>query len=410
VNLTSWYRRYVQFPVLLVAFIGFVLVSLDIYFLWSSKMDAEDELRNQTLYTVVIALQEHNRNTLETALMSLRNGLHATYIAFCDEDEVRIKVGPANLKCNIKSPLEILIRSGVPGYSNYSIEYSVPIFHRYGVVVSSGIFLMLALGLAGFIGVKSLKHLKQKVLSPILYTSSNPVGITEIDEIRNKIQQHFEMKTAVERFKERHQIAKQVAHDIRSPLSALEIAVGHEEWNNPEAKKLAHHALTRIKQIANDLLAKAKSQDLELIDLTSVINELVEEKRATIGKDHFLEFDFSGESTLIRASKSVLSRVVSNLINNSVEAMPEGGSVKLKVKKDEGAVSLSIADKGKGISSEILSKLGQEPVSMGKEGTESGSGIGLFHTFQSVKSWGGKIEIASQETVGTTVTIKLPAS
>ncbi len=69
-----------------------------------------------------------------------------------------------------------------------------------------------------------------------------------------------------------------------------------------------------------------------------------------------------------------------------------------------------VSDNGKGIPSHILARLGEHGISYGKKGTESGSGLGIYHAKKTVEEWGGKFEVRSREGIGTAIEIKLPKS
>ncbi len=99
-------------------------------------------------------------------------------------------------------------------------------------------------------------------------------------------------------------------------------------------------------------------------------------------------------------------RVLSNLVNNAVEALPNsGGTVYLDLIEKDGYALVGVHDNGKGIPKEFLSRLGARGSSHGKPG---GSGLGLFHARASAQRWGGRLEINSVVDKGTTVTLAIP--
>jgi signal transduction histidine kinase len=223
-------------------------------------------------------------------------------------------------------------------------------------------------------------------------------------------------------------IAAQVAHDIRSPLAALD-SVLKSTWNLPEEQRImVRHAVNRIRDIANNLLEKNRQQDKEATDsaagghhnvqnlmevrlLSSVLDPVVTEKRLQFESKPGVNIDFEltqeAYGLFARIQPVEFKRVISNLINNAVEALGDGGSVDLKMLNDNGNILLTVSDNGKGIPPEILAKLGQRGETYGKTG---GSGLGLFHAKSAVENWGGSLAIASTLGKCTTVTIKLPAA
>ncbi len=208
----------------------------------------------------------------------------------------------------------------------------------------------------------------------------------------------------------------QVAHDIRSPLTALDVVLGSVTTLPEESRILVRAATQRIRDIANNLLTRTTKEpgagkySVEL--MSSLIDQLVSEKRfqfsAKIGVEIISELASDSYGIFAKVDPVELKRVISNLVNNSVEAIPSDGRVVLGlVVKGESAV-VSITDNGGGIAPEILEKLGESGFSHGKEGTDSGSGLGLHHAKKSLSAWGGTLCIHSELGVCTTVEITLP--
>jgi FixJ family two-component response regulator len=88
-----------------------------------------------------------------------------------------------------------------------------------------------------------------------------------------------------------------------------------------------------------------------------------------------------------------------------VESFGESGSVKITANDEESLIQIKISDNGKGISSEFLKRVGIRGETAGKEG---GSGLGLFHAFETLKRWNGSLDIQSQVGSGTCVTLSIP--
>ncbi len=226
-------------------------------------------------------------------------------------------------------------------------------------------------------------------------------------------------------------LAKQVSHDIRSPLSALNMAVSTINDLREEKRLLIRNATQRINDIANDLLQKSKSTKIEKVnkatstDLTStkeltnefvpaLIDILISEKRIQYREFTDLDIDINFKNSFgafAKVDSSELKRVLSNLINNSVEAFNNHiGKIAVTVYRqtDQNTVEIAIQDNGRGIPQHVLSELGKQSISYGKEGTNSGSGIGFYHAVKAIESFGGKLLLESKLGVGTVVRIILP--
>ena len=213
-------------------------------------------------------------------------------------------------------------------------------------------------------------------------------------------------------------IASQVAHDIRSPLAALEV-VQSDIAQLPEDKRLLiNSAVGRIRDIANSLLdrqrapAPASEAAASPRLLAPLIEPVIAEKRL-----QFRSLPRVTIALLLDASSSTLSasvapiefqRILSNLINNAVESFGDGaGTVEVSLSAQDGRARVSVKDHGKGIPHEVLAKLGRRGETHGKAG---GSGLGLHHARTGAESWGGKLELTSEPGKGTTATLILPSA
>ncbi|WP_186646355.1 sensor histidine kinase [Fluviispira vulneris] len=213
-------------------------------------------------------------------------------------------------------------------------------------------------------------------------------------------------------------IANKVSHDIRSPLDVLSILVKHNLQELTEEKRIMiRKQIGRMRDIANDLLSKSR-EDLNNFDkinrieqLNSILEEIISEKRLNFFhfKNLVIEGDIYEENNYGLFSKlnySDLKRILSNLINNAFEALPNGeGRILVKLRthtKDR--IYITVEDNGKGIPLEVLNQIGVEGVSYNKK---FGRGLGLFHALSTVREWGGLLLIHSEVDIGTKITLDL---
>lgn len=217
----------------------------------------------------------------------------------------------------------------------------------------------------------------------------------------------------------RLELAEQVSHDIRSPLEALR-SISTEIKIIPENELLIfNNSLQRINDIANSLLysknqvpvEKVEHSLISLHDFIILINNLILEKNTkTSYSDISLRFSTTIiQNFTIKINKSELTRVISNVINNAIEAMMSKGNIIISLDESEFQIILSISDNGKGIPEKILNQIGKRGFSYGKElSAKSGTGLGVFYSKNIIESAGGKVEINSKENVGTEFIIKIP--
>jgi two-component sensor histidine kinase len=211
------------------------------------------------------------------------------------------------------------------------------------------------------------------------------------------------------------EVAAQVAHDIRSPLAALSMIEPELSVLPEDSRVILRHAISRIRDIANQLLGQSKSTQSKDQDertrvlLPSVLDAILSEKRVNYRDRSAIEIegqiDPSTYGIFAEVQPLEFGRIISNLINNSVEAMDGQGRIEVALSLQESEAVIVIKDNGKGIPAEVLKKLGQRGVTHGKAG---GSGLGLYHARSKVEEWGGKLVMTSEVGRGTQVTIRLP--
>ena len=209
-------------------------------------------------------------------------------------------------------------------------------------------------------------------------------------------------------------LAAQVAHDIRSPLVALKSAIeGFKNLSDSE-RRIITAAGGRIESIANALIAKftdVKDDREQSSFLYSVIESIVSEKQAMLGEKSRIEIvtELKQEAKNIHVpiSSTELGRILSNLINNSIDAMNETkfGAIRVSLGSNFGQATLRIEDNGKGIDPETLHKLRTIGGTYGKNG---GAGIGLRHAKATLSKVGGSLLIDSVVGGKTLVDMEIP--
>jgi anti-sigma regulatory factor (Ser/Thr protein kinase) len=193
----------------------------------------------------------------------------------------------------------------------------------------------------------------------------------------------------------------------------------------PEEKRLLIRSATqRMTDIANQLLKKGglqeaqrdlaqferSSESVMLIPLLDIIaSEHRIRARDRIQLEIRCEFDL-GYGFFALLDPTEFSRAISNLINNSVEAISDSGLIRLEVNGSADRTTVTIEDNGKGIPDHVLARLGQRGVSYGKENLQSGSGLGFYQAIKAVERFGGSLRVTSKVDIGTKIVIDLPRS
>jgi signal transduction histidine kinase len=238
--------------------------------------------------------------------------------------------------------------------------------------------------------------------------------ITEIIRSRDNLEEVIVEAESRKMEAQLSKLAIQIAHDIRSPIAALQNIILVLKELPVEQLNLISSVSKRIEDIANSILKNAKQlakePKLEECELTSLLSNLCQEKQVEYQQFDGIEISYTNRAKDLPiyacVNENKMSRVLSNIINNAYDAIEDTGviNVSLDCTKDTG-IEISIADTGNGISNEMLSKLLKDKVKSNKAG---GSGIGLLTAREAIESWHGKISIKTELEKGTTVLINIP--
>lgn len=243
---------------------------------------------------------------------------------------------------------------------------------------------------------------------------------TEVTELNDSVQillksiRELEVKVADTEFvRAQAHLAQQVAHDIRSPLSALNMVSASIQ--DEEKSQLIRAVVTRINDIATDLLkgraASAKSE--ERIFIKNLVTQIVEEKRAEgVSKKGapawIIDCDPNLQISAVDAPK--LLRALANLATNAMESFDENLLTEPKIIIAAKALPgdkwrLEVSDNGCGIPEDLIQKVATRGATFGKI---HGNGLGLASVKEFAQSLGGQLEVASKLGAGTTVSLWLP--
>lgn len=197
-------------------------------------------------------------------------------------------------------------------------------------------------------------------------------------------------------------LARQVGHDIRSPLAVLSHFHEHGEADPSVAKR----SVRRLSDLVNHLLGQSPGLPLVRSSLGALITEVVQEKSLEFGPKAEIRFfvEDSVEGVRPPGDSFMWRRLFSNILNNSMEAAEAGLAViEIQAKSETQGWSVRINDNGKGISPEVLSRIGERGFSYGKNRV---SGLGVFSAMEFVRGLGGEMGLDSRPGEGTSATIK----
>jgi len=212
-------------------------------------------------------------------------------------------------------------------------------------------------------------------------------------------------------------LAAGIAHDFNNLLTGLigymslvrpHLPVDSEPWEMlGEAHRVAMGASSLTRQLLT--FAKGGTPLRKNVDLVRTVRDAA--NLAVSGTSLRCEFELPGSNVFVLADDGQLAQVVQNLVRNAVEAMPGGGTLRIRISVGPGdrpgageQAIIEVSDTGLGIAPELLDRI-FIPFFTTKPG---GSGLGLAVADSIVHGHGGKISVASAQDSGTTFTIRLP--
>ena len=154
------------------------------------------------------------------------------------------------------------------------------------------------------------------------------------------------------------------------------------------------------------MLAKPQAVEFKEVDVQSLINQLVllMEIQGILNNVQ-IESVIDSSIPAIHCDMNQMKQVLINLLKNSIEPMPKGGSISLRVQQaDEHYIRITIEDEGEGIPPERLSRLGEPFYSL----KEKGTGLGIMICQRIIREHHGELRFHSVVNEGTTVEILLP--
>lgn len=234
------------------------------------------------------------------------------------------------------------------------------------------------------------------------------VDLTEAYLLQKKLNHH-------ERLSNMGKMVAALAHQIRTPLSSATLYAGHLQkpdlapvMRQTFANKLVDRLANIEKQIRDMLIFSRSEIKLdETVSVVAFLKELTTHSEEICDQKN-MQLEASGPSFLttdcIQCNKETLLGALLNLLNNAVDAQSEGETVQLNWRNHDGYVTLTVKDRGVGMSKAHLEHVQEGFVTTKQHGT----GLGLMVVKAIARAHHGQFEIDSIEGAGTTASLTLP--
>ncbi|NNT70992.1 GHKL domain-containing protein [Flavobacterium sp. IMCC34852] len=359
-------------------------------------------------------------------LKLVQSSVDKRYVDIKNIDGVKNRSSYSQIKDDKFKPLGILNIPYVEDDGFYETELREFLL-RLSQVYS--FMLVIAFALAYFLAsyiTKSLKTISDKINETSLNQKNEKIVIEanskEINSLINaynqmvdKLEESASMLAQSEREQAWREMAKQVAHEIKNPLTPMRLTVQSFQRkfdpNDPELKqKLNDYSKTLIQQIdtmsavasAFSNFASMPAQQNETLNVVEVV-----EFSLDIFNEDFIAFESNSEEIITVMDRTQLIRIITNLVKNAIQAIPEEQAEKailVSVNEEEDNVIISVKDNGIGIDADNTEHI-FEPKFTTKT---SGMGLGLGIIKNIIENYKGTITFETEPEKGSTFMVSLP--
>ena len=227
----------------------------------------------------------------------------------------------------------------------------------------------------------------------------------------------FDITERYQAEKQRREFSANVSHELKTPLTSIsalaeliENGMAEKDDVNDFAKKITAQTrrlisiiedIIRLSEFDEGKLVRDYSQ-FDILELSNTVAESLREKAA----DKSITVTVTGEEIHVAANKQMIDELLYNLIDNAIKYNEDGGSVAITLSKENEQCKISVSDTGIGIPKRHHSRIFERFYRVDKSRSKKtgGTGLGLSIVKHITEHHGGRIELESAETQGTTVT------
>ena len=305
--------------------------------------------------------------------------------------------------------LQFGVRGGLGTAIAVSLVYLPHVMFQWGGLVESNLMRFMQIGLYNIIGyLVGLKAGAEKN-EKLKYQQSAEelqISLNKLKEQSDKLSELEQQLRLADRLSVVGELTASLAHEVRNPLGAIRGATEILNEELPEDIKVSEffqiilQEINRLNEVLENYLsfARVKSDVQTSFDLIEIINNITQMLGYSARKSGIqLDSQMTNKFIIIQGSPNHFRQILTNLLLNSIQAMPNGGSIEIKVSSEEEIVRLRVVDNGPGIKEKELERIFR-PFYTTKKG---GTGLGLAIVKRLTEENGWQLKVESQLGQGT---------
>ncbi|MBS1627237.1 MAG: HAMP domain-containing histidine kinase [Bacteroidetes bacterium] len=316
-------------------------------------------------------------------------------------------------------------------YLNSQAELNEEISGFLATLINLNAFIFLLAGAIAFLITNRITHsfslisTKMKELSlgktneQIIWERNDEIGelVNEYNKMLNKLEASANALAKAERESAWREMAKQVAHEIKNPLTPMKLSIQYlqhsMEAGNPNIKELSNNVITtlieqinQLSNIAGDFsqFANINNAKPERYDISDTINTIIQMHQTNT--NIVIKCEKETGNYFVWADKTQMSRLFTNLVKNAIEATEKNEKAEIIIhqkQNTDSTILIAIEDNGEGIDDAIQSKIFTPNFTT----KSSGTGLGLAICKGIVENVNGKIWFSTQHKKGTVFYVEL---
>jgi nitrogen fixation/metabolism regulation signal transduction histidine kinase len=267
---------------------------------------------------------------------------------------------------------------------------------------------------------KKLKEFKLGKTNKVLdWDTKDEIGnlINEYNLLTEKLDESVNILARTERDVAWREMAKQVAHEIKNPLTPMKLSIQYLEKSvksNPEAatgmiervSATLIEQINNLNQIANEFsnfatMPKASNEKIIINEIVEAIHDLFRKR-----EDMDIQMTEPIDDLFVFADRNHLVRILNNILKNAIQAIPtdKKGIIKMSLSKIGDMAVISVKDNGTGIPEHMKDKVFTPNFTT----KSSGTGLGLAISANMIESFNGTIYFETEDGVGTEFFVEIP--